>query len=64
MKKKLRASTGLDVIVAQRPDNGVVVVALNKGKKDVKLRLEDGRLGRGSFVATVPARSIQTFVWW
>ncbi|OQV22608.1 Glucosylceramidase [Hypsibius exemplaris] len=62
--KRVSKASGLQIVAAQRPDGGLVTMVMNKGKKDVTLKVVDGPGGGRSFVVTVQARSIQSFVWW
>lgn len=64
VRKVLRTSSDLEIIAAERPDKGLVLVVLNRADVEVNFKVVDERLGRGSFVVSITARSIQTFIWW
>ncbi|XP_054163646.1 putative glucosylceramidase 4 [Oppia nitens] len=44
-----------------RPDNGVVVVVLNQNDLDIDLKINDKN---NVLSYTIPARTIQTYIWW
>ena len=52
----------LETIVFERPDNGTVLVALNRLNDNIPLTIVDPEYG--SLKTTVPSHSIQTYVWY
>lgn len=61
VSRSLTAS-GLELVAVVRPDNGTVVVVLNRKSKSQKFVIKESGI---QFInAEIPAHSIQTYIWW
>ncbi|CAG2115367.1 unnamed protein product, partial [Medioppia subpectinata] len=56
----VNGAEGVHVLTAKRPDNGVVVVALNAGDTDIELNINNQN---NWVVNKLPSHSIQSYIW-